>query len=38
MSGLKIGHCSPYFAVPNGARVSMDTSEKSVVILESGVK
>lgn len=38
LSGFKIGHCTPHFAVPIGVSASMDAKAKSLFIHESGVK
>ena len=36
MSGFKIGHCNPHFAVPLGVKATMNTVEKTLTI-ESGI-
>ncbi|UJL45969.1 LD-carboxypeptidase [Virgibacillus sp. NKC19-16] len=36
MSGFKIGHCFPHFAVPLGARATLTTADKTLMI-EPGV-
>lgn len=37
LSGFKIGHCSPNIAIPVGVNAIIDTSSKTVTLLESGV-
>ena len=37
LKGLKIGHCKPNITVPIGAEVSIDTSTKTLCMLESAV-
>ena len=36
MSGFKIGHCNPHFAVPLGVKATMNTTDKTLII-ESGI-
>jgi muramoyltetrapeptide carboxypeptidase len=38
LSGFKIGHCSPNIAIPVGVDAIIDTSSKTLTLLESGVK
>ncbi|MHA6259073.1 S66 peptidase family protein [Sporosarcina sp. CAU 1771] len=33
LSGFKIGHCQPHFAVPLGVEARLDTSEKTLTVL-----